>query len=166
MSGSACPAALHPAPPRHPARHPRLTRGTTPAFPHRPLPQGHQHDEQPTSPVAVSDPDPSVFVCPGSQVGPRATCQRKTHKYGHAYRAAWEAGHPAEQTDIAVAVHGFVADTDDQARATYLQYEHRMMAAIELLGTKVLPRIRAELGPRCTAGHQPPQARSASAGTR
>ncbi|MEU1435107.1 LLM class flavin-dependent oxidoreductase [Streptomyces sp. NPDC005786] len=50
-------------------------------------------------------------------------------QYGHAYRAAWEeAGHPAEQADIAVAVHGFVADTGEHARATYLEYEHRMMA--------------------------------------
>lgn len=50
-------------------------------------------------------------------------------QYGRAYRAAWkEAGHPAEQADIAVAVHGFVADTDAQARSTYLEYEHRMMA--------------------------------------
>ncbi|WP_018636396.1 LLM class flavin-dependent oxidoreductase [Parafrankia elaeagni] len=134
-------------------------------------------------------------------------------QYGHAYRSAWaQAGHPAEQADIAVAVHGFVADTDAQARSTYLEYEHRMMAegmaelgrpapppgaraaaferggmvfvgspneiadrilhlhgllghsrqilqmdvggmphrdvlhGIELLGTKVLPQIRAELG--------------------
>ncbi|WP_373559223.1 LLM class flavin-dependent oxidoreductase [Streptomyces sp. SA15] len=50
-------------------------------------------------------------------------------RYGHAYRAAWdEAGHPAEQADIAVAVHGFVAESDAQARSTYLEHEHRMMA--------------------------------------
>jgi alkanesulfonate monooxygenase SsuD/methylene tetrahydromethanopterin reductase-like flavin-dependent oxidoreductase (luciferase family) len=134
-------------------------------------------------------------------------------QYGHAYREAWaQAGHPADQADIAVAVHGFVADTGAQARSTYLEYEHCMMAegaaelgrpvpprdartaalepggmvfaggpdeiadrilhlhrllghtrqilqmdvggmphrdflhAIELLGTKVLPQIRAELG--------------------
>ncbi|MEX5711124.1 LLM class flavin-dependent oxidoreductase [Parafrankia sp. FMc6] len=134
-------------------------------------------------------------------------------QYGHAYRHAWaQAGHPAEKADVAVAVHGFVADTDAQARSTYLDYEHRMMAegmaelgrpapppggraadmkrggmvfvgtpdevadrilhlhgllghtrqilqmdvgglphrdflhGIELLGTKVLPQIRAELG--------------------
>lgn len=134
-------------------------------------------------------------------------------QYGRAYRAAWnQAGHPADQADIAVAVHGYVADTGARARDSYLEYEHRMMAegmaelgrpappradraaafgpggmvfvgspdeiaerilhlhgllghtrqilqmdvggmphrdflhAIELLGTKVLPRIRAELG--------------------
>ncbi|MCX5366862.1 LLM class flavin-dependent oxidoreductase [Streptomyces sp. NBC_00124] len=50
-------------------------------------------------------------------------------RYGHAYRAAWaEAGHPAERADIAVAVHGFVAESGPQARSTYLEYEHRMMA--------------------------------------
>ncbi|MBA4863024.1 LLM class flavin-dependent oxidoreductase [Streptomyces sp. PSKA54] len=50
-------------------------------------------------------------------------------RYGHAYRAAWaQAGHPAEQADIAVAVHGFVAESGTQARSTYLEYEHRMMA--------------------------------------
>lgn len=50
-------------------------------------------------------------------------------QYGHAYRAAWaEAGHPAERADIAVAVHGFVAESGTQARSTYLEYEHRMMA--------------------------------------
>ncbi|TQJ38011.1 hypothetical protein [Streptomyces sp. SLBN-115] len=34
-------------------------------------------------PPPIADPDPSAFVCLGSQVGPCATCQRKTHKYGH-----------------------------------------------------------------------------------
>ena len=139
-------------------------------------------------------------------------------RYGHAYRDAWaQAGHPVEQADIAVAVHGFVADTTAQAHATYLDYEHRMMAdglaelgrpaparadrtadfgpggmvfagspdeiadrilhlhallghsrqilqmdvgglpqreflhAIELLGTKVLPQIHAELGKDASA---------------
>jgi alkanesulfonate monooxygenase SsuD/methylene tetrahydromethanopterin reductase-like flavin-dependent oxidoreductase (luciferase family) len=112
-------------------------------------------------------------------------------QYGRAYRAAWaEAGHPAERADIAVAVHGFVAESGTRARSTYLEYEHRMMAegsaelgrpapsragrilhlhglfghtrqilqmdvggmpqrdflhGNELLGTKVLPQIRAEL---------------------
>jgi hypothetical protein len=99
-------------------------------------------------------------------------------QYGRAYRAAWaEAGHAAERADIAVAVHGFVAESGTRARSTYLEYEHRMMAeggaelgrpapsradraahhgpvggmpqrdflhGIELLGTKVLPQIRAE----------------------
>jgi len=50
-------------------------------------------------------------------------------RYGHAYRDAWAAsGHPTERADIAVSVHGFVAESDTQARSTYLEYEHRMMA--------------------------------------
>lgn len=50
-------------------------------------------------------------------------------RYGHAYRAAWaQAGHPAERADIAVAVHGFVAESDARARSVYLDHEHRMMA--------------------------------------
>jgi len=50
--------------------------------------------------------------------------------YGHAYRRAWsEAGHPPEAADIAVAVHGFVADDDRQAKATYLERELRMFVA-------------------------------------
>jgi alkanesulfonate monooxygenase SsuD/methylene tetrahydromethanopterin reductase-like flavin-dependent oxidoreductase (luciferase family) len=50
-------------------------------------------------------------------------------QYVRAYRAAWaEAGHPAERADIAVAVHGFVAESGTRARSTYLEYEHRMMA--------------------------------------
>jgi alkanesulfonate monooxygenase SsuD/methylene tetrahydromethanopterin reductase-like flavin-dependent oxidoreductase (luciferase family) len=134
-------------------------------------------------------------------------------RYGHAYRDAWaQAGHPAERADIAVSMHGFVAESGTLARSTYLEYEHRMMVegsaevgrpapsraeraaalepggmvfvgspdeiadrilhlhgllghtrqilqmdvggmpqrdflrAIELLGTKVLPQVRAELG--------------------
>jgi alkanesulfonate monooxygenase SsuD/methylene tetrahydromethanopterin reductase-like flavin-dependent oxidoreductase (luciferase family) len=48
-------------------------------------------------------------------------------QYGHAYRAAWaEVGHPADAADIAVAVHGFVADDEHQAKQTYLQHETRM----------------------------------------
>lgn len=48
-------------------------------------------------------------------------------QYGHAYRGAWaEVGHPAEAAEIAVAVHGFVADDDRQAKATYLEHELRM----------------------------------------
>jgi alkanesulfonate monooxygenase SsuD/methylene tetrahydromethanopterin reductase-like flavin-dependent oxidoreductase (luciferase family) len=136
-------------------------------------------------------------------------------RYGQAYRQAWaQSGHPAGNADIAVAVHGFVADTDAQARAAYLKYESRMfvdgmaeigrpgpplsgraaaydrggmvfvgspdevadrilhlhgllghtrqilqmdvggmphndvLRGIELLGTKVLPQVRAELGER------------------
>src|SRR5215207_1568554 len=48
-------------------------------------------------------------------------------QYGHAYHQAWaQVGHPAEAADIAVAVHGFVADDDRQANATYLEHETRM----------------------------------------
>jgi alkanesulfonate monooxygenase SsuD/methylene tetrahydromethanopterin reductase-like flavin-dependent oxidoreductase (luciferase family) len=48
-------------------------------------------------------------------------------QYGHAYRNAWaQVGHPAEAADIAVAVHGFVAADDRQAKATYLEHELRM----------------------------------------
>jgi alkanesulfonate monooxygenase SsuD/methylene tetrahydromethanopterin reductase-like flavin-dependent oxidoreductase (luciferase family) len=51
-------------------------------------------------------------------------------QYGRAYRHAWEqVGHPAEAADIAVAVHGFVADDDATARRTYLDYETRMFQA-------------------------------------
>jgi alkanesulfonate monooxygenase SsuD/methylene tetrahydromethanopterin reductase-like flavin-dependent oxidoreductase (luciferase family) len=50
-------------------------------------------------------------------------------QYGHAYRDAWaRAGHPAEAADIAVAVHGFVADNDREAKTTYLDHENRMFA--------------------------------------
>jgi hypothetical protein len=48
-------------------------------------------------------------------------------QYGTAYRHAWaEVGHPADAADIAVAVHGFVAADDRQAKATYLEHELRM----------------------------------------
>jgi alkanesulfonate monooxygenase SsuD/methylene tetrahydromethanopterin reductase-like flavin-dependent oxidoreductase (luciferase family) len=48
-------------------------------------------------------------------------------QYGHAYRAAWaESGHPADAADIAVAVHGFVAENDRAAKATYLAHELKM----------------------------------------
>ena len=50
-------------------------------------------------------------------------------QYGHAYRQAWtRAGHPADQADVAVAVHGFVADDDRHAKATYLDHELNMFA--------------------------------------
>ncbi|ULR55669.1 LLM class flavin-dependent oxidoreductase [Streptomyces deccanensis] len=50
-------------------------------------------------------------------------------RYGHAYRDAWTAsGHPAEESAIAVAVHGFVAESGARARSTYLEHDHRMMA--------------------------------------
>ncbi|MEU6258627.1 hypothetical protein [Streptomyces sp. NPDC047043] len=35
-----------------------------------------------TPPPPITEPDPSALVCSGNQVGPCATCQRKTHKYG------------------------------------------------------------------------------------
>jgi alkanesulfonate monooxygenase SsuD/methylene tetrahydromethanopterin reductase-like flavin-dependent oxidoreductase (luciferase family) len=48
-------------------------------------------------------------------------------QYGTAYRTAWgQAGHPAERARIAVAMHGFVADTDADARALYLEHEGHM----------------------------------------
>jgi alkanesulfonate monooxygenase SsuD/methylene tetrahydromethanopterin reductase-like flavin-dependent oxidoreductase (luciferase family) len=66
-------------------------------------------------------------------------------QYGRAYRQAWtEAGHPAEAARIAVAVHGFVADNDRQAKANFLS---TYLKSIELLGTKVLPQIRKKLQP-------------------
>ena len=41
--------------------------------------------------------------------------------------AAWaKAGHPADAAQIAVAVHGFVAQHGREAKATYLDYETRM----------------------------------------
>lgn len=71
--------------------------------------------------------------------------------YGHAHRDAWnKAGHPADEADIAVAVHGFVADSDAQARDTYLEYEHRMMAdGMAELGRPAPPRAdrAAAFGP-------------------
>jgi alkanesulfonate monooxygenase SsuD/methylene tetrahydromethanopterin reductase-like flavin-dependent oxidoreductase (luciferase family) len=48
-------------------------------------------------------------------------------QYGHAYREAWaQAGHPIQHADIAVAVHGFVAGNDRDAKRTYLEHEQRM----------------------------------------
>jgi alkanesulfonate monooxygenase SsuD/methylene tetrahydromethanopterin reductase-like flavin-dependent oxidoreductase (luciferase family) len=48
-------------------------------------------------------------------------------QYGRAYRDGWaQAGHPADDADIAVAVHGFVADDDRTAKATYLEHELHM----------------------------------------
>jgi alkanesulfonate monooxygenase SsuD/methylene tetrahydromethanopterin reductase-like flavin-dependent oxidoreductase (luciferase family) len=47
-------------------------------------------------------------------------------QYGRAYRDAWaKIGHPAA-ADVAVAVHGFVAENDREAKATYLEHEVRM----------------------------------------
>lgn len=51
-------------------------------------------------------------------------------QYGRAYREAWAAsGHPAEDADVAVAVHGFVGEDDREAKAYYLQHEMRMFEA-------------------------------------
>lgn len=51
-------------------------------------------------------------------------------QYGHAYRDAWaRAGHPADAADIAVAVHGFVAEDGREAKATYLEHELAMFTA-------------------------------------
>lgn len=48
-------------------------------------------------------------------------------QYGHAYRHAWaQTDHPPEAAEIAVAVHGFVAENNHHAKATYLDHELRM----------------------------------------
>lgn len=48
-------------------------------------------------------------------------------QYGRFYREAWaRSGHPADDADIAVAVHGFVAESDVDAKDTYLRYEMQM----------------------------------------
>ena len=48
-------------------------------------------------------------------------------QYGHAYHNAWaQAGHPANAGRIAVAVHGFVAQDNRQAKAIYLDHQTRM----------------------------------------
>jgi hypothetical protein len=39
-----------------------------------------------TPPPPVTEPDTSALICPGDQVGPCASCQRKTHKYGRGGR--------------------------------------------------------------------------------
>lgn len=51
-------------------------------------------------------------------------------RYGRAYRQAWsQAGHPSGTARVAVAVHGFVADDNAKAKATYLEHELAMFAA-------------------------------------
>lgn len=62
--------------------------------------------------------------------------------YGRAYRQAWsEAGHPPHTADVAVAVHGFVADTDQLAKETYLKYESLMFEEVMAeLGRPTPPR--------------------------
>jgi alkanesulfonate monooxygenase SsuD/methylene tetrahydromethanopterin reductase-like flavin-dependent oxidoreductase (luciferase family) len=69
-------------------------------------------------------------------------------QYGHGYRTAWEQmGHPAEDADIAVAVHGFVGEEDRRAKADYLDFELRMMregmAEIGRPGSGTPPGARA-----------------------
>jgi alkanesulfonate monooxygenase SsuD/methylene tetrahydromethanopterin reductase-like flavin-dependent oxidoreductase (luciferase family) len=65
-------------------------------------------------------------------------------EYGHAYRTAWDkAGHTSGAADIAVAVHGFVAENDEEARKTYLEYEINMFTT----GSKEIGRpMRAPSG--------------------
>jgi hypothetical protein len=60
--------------PRHPARYPSAQATCT-----NRREQDYSHDH---SPAPITEPDPSALVCSGNQVGPCATCQRKTHKYG------------------------------------------------------------------------------------
>jgi hypothetical protein len=45
-----------------------------------------------TPPPPVTEPDPSALTCPGDQVGPCATCQRKTHKYMAPAMEKWGPG--------------------------------------------------------------------------
>jgi alkanesulfonate monooxygenase SsuD/methylene tetrahydromethanopterin reductase-like flavin-dependent oxidoreductase (luciferase family) len=48
-------------------------------------------------------------------------------QYGHAYRDTWaKVGHPPDAADIAVAVHGFIGENDQDAKQTYLEHEVRM----------------------------------------
>jgi alkanesulfonate monooxygenase SsuD/methylene tetrahydromethanopterin reductase-like flavin-dependent oxidoreductase (luciferase family) len=48
-------------------------------------------------------------------------------QYGRVYREAWgQTGRRVDAADIAVAVHGFVAENDREAKATYLEHEIRM----------------------------------------
>jgi alkanesulfonate monooxygenase SsuD/methylene tetrahydromethanopterin reductase-like flavin-dependent oxidoreductase (luciferase family) len=48
-------------------------------------------------------------------------------QYGRAYREAWaRARRPAEAARIAVATHGFVGESDRDAKRTYLEHELRM----------------------------------------
>jgi alkanesulfonate monooxygenase SsuD/methylene tetrahydromethanopterin reductase-like flavin-dependent oxidoreductase (luciferase family) len=51
-------------------------------------------------------------------------------QYGRAYREAWaQAGRPADAARIAVATHGFVGESDGDAKRTYLEHELRMFEA-------------------------------------
>lgn len=51
-------------------------------------------------------------------------------QYGRAYREAWaQAGRPADAARIAVTTHGFVGESDGDAKRTYLEHEIRMFEA-------------------------------------
>ena len=51
-------------------------------------------------------------------------------RYGEAYREGWaQAGHPAADAAIAVAVHGFVAENNNAAKTAYLRHELEMFRA-------------------------------------
>ena len=71
-------------------------------------------------------------------------------RYGAAYRSAWREVHESEPADVAVAMHGFVADDDATAKEIYLRHEHRMFVEglAELGRTAPPPEARAaEYGP-------------------
>ena len=72
--------------------------------------------------------------------------------YGHAYRDAWtRAGHPADAAAVAVAVHGFVADDDRRAKATYLEHELRMFRT----GSAEIGRAGSPAAATRVADHEP-----------
>ena len=70
---------------------------------------------------------------------------------GRAYREAWaKVGHPADGAAIAVAMHGFVAENDREAKATYLDHELRMFqtGSAEIgRPMRAFPDRSAEYGP-------------------
>lgn len=71
-------------------------------------------------------------------------------RYGDAYRSAWREVHDSEPADVAVAMHGFVADDDATAHRTFLEYEHRMFVeALAEMGRTAPSRDAraAEYGP-------------------
>ena len=72
-------------------------------------------------------------------------------RYGRAYRDIWaKVGHPADEAAIAVALHGFVAENDREAKATYLDHELRMFqtGSAEIgRPMRELPDRSAEYGP-------------------
>ncbi|MFE7647903.1 DUF6233 domain-containing protein [Streptomyces phaeoluteigriseus] len=52
------------------------------SIPHRSSRRTRDTADAPTPPASVNDPAPSALVRLGSQVGPCATWQRETHRYG------------------------------------------------------------------------------------